>query len=310
MAPPVDRIATAFLTTGALPAHEDRLRDLRALRIVNLPTRRRRHWHWVWAVFSAAAAGLAAYVAVTEKPLDWFLVVVFALSSAGWMVSTRDPEEAPEWAETTDEALQGTASVVLSGSGGLIDPAVGIATKVTGRLWQRLKPWRLARWEATIAAELEPGERRIASCWAWRVPHGWRRALWYLTLFATSPWLFSFGMLTVTDRRLILQRRSRRRLRLSAPLAELEVLEWYQGTQGEARTQVLQVRHGSRVVRFNISHAWDEEAQWVFDIVASFTPRPPAFLAARWVRWEARADRDLERQLGQAAPAAAAAVAG
>ena len=72
MAPPVDRIATAFLTTGAVPAHEDRLRDLRALRIVNLPTRRRRHWHWVWAVFSAAAAGLAAYVAVTEKPLDWF----------------------------------------------------------------------------------------------------------------------------------------------------------------------------------------------------------------------------------------------
>src|SRR6478609_1510682 len=127
MAPPIDRLATASLQT-----HEDRLRDLRALRIVNLPTRRRRHWHWAWAAFSAAAAGLAAYVAVTERPLDWFLVVFFALSSAGWMVSTRDSEEAPEWTETSDEALQGTASVVLSGSGGLLDPAVGIAMKFTG----------------------------------------------------------------------------------------------------------------------------------------------------------------------------------
>jgi hypothetical protein len=266
-----------------LPAREQRLADLRAARIVNLPTRRRRVLYRTWAAGSAAAAGLAAYVAVTERPLDWFLAVFFALCACGWWFANDDPEEAPEWAQTGDEALQGAASVVLSGGSGLIDSGVGLATRLTTPLWRRLKPWRLARWEATIAAELEPGEQRVTSCWASTVPHGWRRTLWYLTFLVLSPWLVSFGMLTVTDRRLIFHRRSRRRLRVSAPLQGLEVLEWYEGTHGEARQQVLILRHGSRIVRFNINHVWDEEAQWVFDLVASASERPPAFLAARWV---------------------------
>ena len=39
---------------------------------------------------------------------------------------------------------------------------------------------------------------------------------------------------------------------------------------------------GGRVMRMNIDRVWAKEAQWVFDLVASSSRRPPAFLAARW----------------------------
>jgi len=178
---------------------------------------------------------------------------------------------------------------VLSGSGSVLGTALGFASKLTDRLWQRTKPRQFARWESAISADLVPWEQRLVSSRAVVVPHGVRRLLWVLTLGLASPWVVRRGFLTVTDQRLIFHsrswiRRPRHRLRLSLPLADLEVLEWYAGTYLEARQRVLVTRGGDgRILRVNIDRVWAKEAQWVFDVVASRSDRPPAFLAARWM---------------------------
>jgi hypothetical protein len=62
------------------------------------------------------------------------------------------------------------------------------------------------------------------------------------------------------------------------------VLEWYSGAYTESRYRVLIVRGADgRLTRFNIHCVWATEGQWVFDVVASISNRPPAFLAARWI---------------------------
>jgi hypothetical protein len=285
-------------------APEWRLKDLRAAEISNLPTRRRRNWSRAWSAGSALAVVWFAYVAASDRPLFACVAAILAVSTWGHMREAREIDaqlRAPQtasyasfdepgrWAQAGSDALGGGAGVVLSGSGSLVDTGLGFASKLGERLWKRTKPLQYARWEATISADLLPGEQRLVSSRALIVPHGWRRLLWVLTLGLAGFWMFKRGFITVTDQRLLFHRRSwvrrpRHRLHMSARLAEVEVLEWYSGAYTESRYRVLIVRCADgRLARFNIHSVWAKEAQWVFDVVASVSNRPPAFLAARWI---------------------------
>jgi hypothetical protein len=296
-------VAAMSPTTDHMAVPERRFRDLRAAQIVNLPTPRRRKWHCVWAVLAAAGAAFFAFLAVSDTPLYGLVAPIFALSAFGHRAEARQiaaqlraPQTAPyasfdaptEWQGRGGDALEGVAKVVVSGSGGLLETAVGLASKVTDGLWARTKPRQVARWQTAIAADLQDAERTLVSCPALLVPHGPRRMLLPLTLGLAWPLLVKRGFLTVTDQRLLFHRRARfgrgpRHLHTSAPLARLAVLEWHEGVYLEVRQHVLVMRGANgRVVRLNIDRVWAEEAQWVFDVVASRCARPPAFLAARW----------------------------
>ena len=284
-------------------APEWRFQDLRAAEISNLPTRRRRNWSRAWSAGSALAVVWFAYLAASERPLFACVAAILVVSTCGHILEAREIDaqlrapqaasyatfdEPGQWAQTGNDALGGGAGVVLSGSGSLVDTGLGFASKLAERLWKRTKPHQSARWEAAISADLLPGEQRLVSSRALIVPHGWRRLVWVLTLGLAGFWMFKRGFLTVTDQRLLFHRRSwlrrpRRRLHMATRLAEVEVLEWYSGAYTESRYRVLIVRGADgRLVRFNIHSVWAKEAQWVFDVLASCTNRPPAFLATRW----------------------------
>ena len=286
---------------GAMDTPEQRLKDLRAAKIVNLPTRRRRNWYRLWAGLGLAAALWFASLAFTEKPLYALLAAMLVLSSYGWIAEARKTtaqlraphtasfEEPSAWQSAGADALEGAGKVPLSGGGALVDTALGFATKGTDRLWQLRKPRQLARWQTDIAPDLRPGEPTLVGCRALLVPHGLRRALLPLTLMLAAVWMIKGGFLTVTDRRLLFHRRPWLRrgrqpyVYFAAPLSELEVLQWHEGVYLEARQRVLVMRSaGGRVMRVNIDRVWAKEAQWAFDLVASSSQRPPAFLAARW----------------------------
>ncbi len=285
-------------------APEWRLKDLRAAELSNLPTRRRRNWSRAWSAGSALAVVWFAYLAASERPLFALVAAILAVSTWGHIREARELDaqlRAPQaasyasfdepgrWAQTGNDALGGGAGVVLSGSGSLADTGLGFASQAAERLWKRTKPRQYARWQAAISADLLPGEQRLVSSRALLVPHGWRRLVWVLTLGLAGFWMFKRGFITVTDQRLLFHRRSwlrrpRHRLHMSSRLADLEVLEWYSGAYTESRYRVLIVRGADgRPTRFNIHSVWAEEAQWVFDVVASISNRPPAFLAARWI---------------------------
>ncbi len=285
-------------------APEWRFKDLRAAEIANLPTRRRRNWSRAWSVGSALAVVWFAYVAASERPLLAFVAAILAVSTCGHILQAREIDaqlRAPQtasyasfdepgrWAQTGSDALGGAAGAVLSGSGSLLGTGLGFASKLAERLWGRTKPRQFARWEAAIAADMLPWEQRLVSSRAYIAPHGWPRLLFILTLGLAGFWMFKRGFITVTDQRLLFHRRSwlrrpRHRLHMSSPLAEVEVLEWYSGAYTESRYRVLIVRCANgRIARFNIHSVWAKEAQRVFDVVASNSNRPPAFLAARWI---------------------------
>jgi hypothetical protein len=278
-----------------LLAQASRLADLRAAQIVNLPSPRRRNWRWFWAVASVGMAAGWAMLAVSEKPLDGIVAVVCAISALGWAFDARtmtaqlrSPQRASyeSFDEPTDvqeaggTALEGAMSVALSGvGGGLIETALGVAVGPAEKLWRFGARGRTARWQAAVAADLHDGERPLVGCRALLVPHGARRVLLFLTFGLVS----KRGFVTVTNERLLFHGRRRHRLRVSARLAELELLEWFEGVLYEARTRVLIVRApDGRIVRLNINRTWAEEAQSVFDLVASSSQRLPPFLAARW----------------------------
>ena len=281
-----------------------RLKDLRAAEIANLPTRRRRNWSRAWSVGSALAVVWFLYLAASERPLFALVAAVLAVSTCGHLLEAREIDaqlRAPQtasyasfdepgrWAETGSDALGGAAGLVLSGSGSLLETGLGFARKLAERLWGRTKPRQFARVESAVNADLLPWEQRLVSSRAYIAPHGWRRLVWLLTLGLAGFWMFKRGFITVTDQRLLFHRRSwgrrpRVRLHMSSPLAEVEVLEWYSGVYTESRYRVLIVRGpDGRIVRFNIHGVWAKEAQWVFDVVASNSDRPPAFLATRWI---------------------------
>ena len=285
-------------------APEWRLKDLRAAEISTLPTRRRRNWSRAWGAGSALAVVWVAYLAASERPLFAVVAAILAVSTCGHILEAREIDaqlRAPQtasyasfdepgrWAQTGSDALGGTAGAVLSGTGSLVDTGLGFARTLADRLWKRTKPLQYARWKAAISADLLPSEQRLVSSRASIVPHGWRRVVFVLTLGFAGFWMFKRGFITVTDQRLLFHRRSwvrrpRHRLHMSSPLAEVEVLEWYSGAYTESRYRVLIVRCADgRVARFNIHSVWAKEAQWVFDVVASVSDRPPAFLAARWI---------------------------
>jgi hypothetical protein len=285
-------------------APEWRFKDLRAAEISNLPTRRRRNWSRAWSAGSALAVVWFAYLAASERPLFAFVAAILAVSTCGHILEAREIDaqlRAPQtasyasfdepgrWEQTGSDALGGAAGAVLSGSGSLVDAGVGFASKLADRLWKRTKPLQYARWEAAISADLLPGEQRLVSSRALSVPHGWRRLVCMLTLGLAGFWMFKRGFITVTDQRLLFHRRSwvrrpRHRLHMSSRLAKVEVLEWYSGAYTESRYRVLILRSADgRIARFNIHSVWAKEAQWVFDLVASLSNRPPAFLAARWI---------------------------
>jgi hypothetical protein len=296
--------ATVADMSQSMLAPEWRLKDLRAAEISNLPTRRRRNWSRAWSAGSALAVVWFAYVAASDRPLFACVAAILVVSTWGHIRGAREIDaqlRAPQtasyasfdepglWAQTGSDALGGGAGVVLSGSGSLADTGLGFATKLGERLWKRTKPHQYARWEAAIGTDLLPGEQRLVSCRALIVPHGWRRLVWALTLGLAGFWMFKRGFITVTDQRLLFHRRSwlrrpRQRLHMSSQLADVEVLEWYSGAYTESRYRVLIVRCADGcLTRFNIHSVWAKEAQWVFDVVASISDRPPAFLAARWI---------------------------
>ena len=296
--------ATVANMSQSMLAPEWRLKDLRAAEISNLPTRRRRNWSRAWSAGSALAVVWFAYLAASDRPLFTCVAAVLAFSTWGHIREAREIDaqlrapqtasyasfdEPGQWAQTGGEALGGGAAVVLSGSGSLMDTGVGYASQAAERLWKRTKPRQYARWQAAIGADLLPGEQRLVSSRALIVPHGWRRLVWVLTLGIAGFWMFKRGFITVTDQRLLFHRRSwvrrpRHRLHMSSRLADVEVLEWYSGAYTESRYRVLIVRGADgRLTRFNIHSVWAKEGQWVFDVVASISNRPPAFLAARWI---------------------------
>jgi hypothetical protein len=285
-------------------APEWRLKDLRAAEISTLPTRRRLNWSRAWSAGSALAVVWVAYLAASERPLFAVVAAILAVSACGHVLEAREIEaqlRAPQtasyasfdepgrWAQTGGDALGGGAGAVLSGSGSLVDTGLGFARTLAERLWKRTKPRQYAPWEAAISADLLPSEQRLVSCRTLIAPHGWRRVAFVLTLGLAGFWMFKRGFITVTDQRLLFHgrswvRRPRQRLHMASRLADVEVLEWYSGAYTESRYRVLIIRCAdSRVARFNIHSVWAEEAQWVFDLVASVSDRPPAFLAARWI---------------------------
>lgn len=282
-------------------APEQRLQDLRKARIVNLPTPRRRISHWASAGVNAVLAVLAVLAAVYDRPVDGLFAALFLLGAAGQVVEARRivarlrhpataaPDEPPEWEEAGEDVLEGAVSTVVSGgTGGLIDIALGFAVRRADKLRERRKPRQVARWQPAVSADLRPAERVLVSSRATLVPHGLRRLLIPLTFGFAALLLTRRGFVTVTDQRLLFHRRRRLRpreryLHLSLALAPLEVLEWYEGAYLETRRHVLIVRGpGRRVVRLNVDRVWADEAQGVFEAVASRSERPPAFLAARW----------------------------
>jgi hypothetical protein len=277
-----------------------RLQDLRAAHIVNLPTARRRAWYGLLAALLAAAAVVIAWTAVTEKPMYWIGVAVFAFAGFGyvyaaWEVTAqlRSPpaaafaDESSEWEAAGVTAFDTAANVSLQGAG-VLDIALGLAGEQTFKVYKRRKPRHVERWLAETAGDLLADEQPLLVCQALLVPHGLRRLLMWPALGLAGPGRVRLGCLTVTDERLMFHRRTRfgrgpYRLHLAEPLAELEVVEWYEGQYVQANYHVLVLRiSGGRAVRFNIHKVWAEEAQLAFELVASCTTRPPAFLAARW----------------------------
>jgi MFS family permease len=284
---------------------EWRLKDLRAARIAELPTPRRRARYWLCAVLWALGVVFAAYVAVADQPLFVIVAVIFAFAAYADVgtarqigAQLRSPEaashasfdEPAEWQKAGDEALQGVSAVVVSGSAGLLDIGAGIVGGLITRFLRRRKPADLASWNAATAADLLPDERRLVTSRTRLVPHGPRRVVLWLTAGLAGLWMLKGGVVTVTDQRLLFHRRSwfgRRRtphrVQLSVSLAELEIREWHQGSYCEKGQQVLVMRRSNGpIVRMNFTGVWAEEAQSLFDVVASCSKRPPAFLAARW----------------------------
>ena len=277
-----------------------RLQDLRAAHIVNLPTGRRRAWYRLMAAMLAVATVVIAWTAVTEKPIYWIGAAVFAFAGLGyayaaWEVTAqlRSPptaafaDESSEWEAAGATAIDTAANVSLQGAG-VLDIALGHVGEQTLKLYKRRKPRHVERWLAETAGDLLADEQLLLVSQALLVPHGARRLLMWPTLGLAGPGRVRLGCLTVTDERLMFHRRTRLgrgpyRLHLAEPLAGLEVVEWYEGQYVQANYHVLALRiRGGRAVRFNIHKVWAEEAQLTFELVASCTTRPPAFLAARW----------------------------
>jgi hypothetical protein len=266
-------------------APEWRLQDLRAAKIVNLPTPRRRVTSVGTAVFCAFGVFLGILAAITERPVLGVAAVLFALRLWVQLAEAREitaqlraPRTASraslgEPSSSGDELVTGAAGLVMSGGAGLLDAGSGIAVRVIDRFLRWRGHRKLARYRAKTP--LPPGERNIVTCRATRRLHGPWRLVLPLTLYIAGVFLWLPGWLTITDRRL--------RFRgLSVPLEEVEVVEWFKGSFGEAREHVLVLRAGGHTLRLGIDQIWAEEAQWVFDLLASRSARPPAFLAARW----------------------------
>ena len=180
--------------------------------------------------------------------------------------------------------------VAVDGPTGMADPLAGVASRFTDALWRRRKPRQLAGWQPVTAGALLPGERPLAVAPGALAPNGPKRLLLYLSLYVAARWLVRRGVVTATDRRLIFHPLRWTGLRRRPapggpawPLDELEVQEWYTGTLLEQRQRVLVLRlPDGRTTRLAMDRVWAEEAQLVFDLVASATARPPAVLATRW----------------------------
>jgi hypothetical protein len=262
-----------------------RFRDLHAAGIVNLPTPSRR-------LASLGRAGLCAFCtflgiagAVTLRPLMGLVALMFALAACGYvqdarriaaqleMPGTASEESLGEPSESGEEVANGAMSLALSGASGLLDIGVGLATRYTDRFrrWRGVR--RYLRWRETTP--IPPGELHLVTCRATQRLHWPWRLLLPLTLYLAGLVLWRPGWLTITDRQF-------RYRRLSVPLEEVEVVEWFKGAFGEAHEQVLLVRAGGRTLRLCIDKIWAAEAQCVFEILACRSARPPAFLAARW----------------------------
>lgn len=290
--------------TPAMLAPQRRFQDLRSAHIVDLPTPHRRNWYRILAVGCAAAAAGMATIAVSEHPLSGVVAVIFALATYGYIAAARKVtaqlrrpptasfDEPTDWQEAGADAMESVSKIVVDGGAGLLDAGLGYAAELSTGFRRRRKPKQAARWHAATAGDLLPGERRLVSCRAQLVPHGARRLLMWLSLGLAAPWMYKGGWLTTTEQRLLFHRRARfgrhrgrYYVQLSARLPALEVLEWFQGQYAEARQQVLVIRCANgRSLRFNIDRVWAEEAQLMFELIASCSTRLPAFLAARWTR--------------------------
>jgi hypothetical protein len=284
-------------------APEWRFQDLRSAHIDNLPTPHRLNWYRLWAVLCAAGAIAMAHFALTDKPSYGFVAVGAALATFGYIYMAREAaaqlsspptasfDELTEGAQAGADGLEGVVKVGASGRDGVYDIAAGLVADLATKLSKRRKPGRVARWQAATSRDLLATERPIVICQAVLMPHGWwRRSLMWLSVGLALTWMFKVGLFTVTDQRLLFHRRRRfgrgrepYRLHVSDHLAELEVLEWFQGSFSDARCQVLVLRcSDGRSVRFNIGKVWEEEGQLAFEVVASHSQRLPRFLAARW----------------------------
>jgi hypothetical protein len=275
MAPP-DR--TAYL------APEWRLQDLRRSKIVNLPTPRRRRSALGAAAFCAFCVYAGVMATITGGPVYALTVLLFLLGVWAQLAEAREitrqlrtPRSATSLGEVDADGAEavagGALAVALSGGAGLYDIGGGIATKVANSIRRRRGQRRLAR--RLLASPPPAGEQHIVSCRATQRLHGPWRLLLPLTFWIAGTVLWRAGWLTLTDRHL-------RYRSLTVPLEEVEILEWFKGSFSEAHEQVLVIRAGGRTLRLCIEQIWAEEAQWVFDVLASRSARPPAFLAARW----------------------------
>src|SRR3954471_5310690 len=190
------------MSDTALLASEWRLKDLRAARIANLPTPRRRRHYLALAVACPFSAFCFAYRAATERPLCAVAALAFLIATYGCIRGARQVtaqlqapaatpyaafDEGGAFGELAVTTAEGAVGAVASGTAGLLEGAAGYASKWTDRLWGLRKPGQVRRWRTAIEADLRDGERRVVSCQARLVPHWPLRLLLPLTLMAAWP---------------------------------------------------------------------------------------------------------------------------
>jgi hypothetical protein len=302
--PPAEQ-DVATRSEPSLPAAA-RQADLRAARIVDLPTPALRTWNRIlaatWAVVTLAFLVLAA----TDTARYVVVAVVAAYTCAVYARRARAVGQAlgrgslpPASRGSIDEsALQpvagpppdGAPLAMLEPRDGLADIGSDHAGDLATRFWRRRKPRQSDRYLAATRPDLAPAEAPLVTARAMWSPTGPPRLLIWFTLGVGALLMIKDGHLTVTESRLLYHRHGRlwRRRRpdvlvIAEDLAPLEILEWHGSFVPRLKQSTLVLRRpdGSRL-RFDFEPAWAEERQLVFETIASRVARPPDVLAERW----------------------------
>jgi heme exporter protein D len=154
------------------------------------------------------------------------------------------------------------------------------------RVFTPRKRRNLERMSEAIRPDLVPEEKTLAVVQATRVPHGAKRALMWLTFGIAMVALMKTGILTVTDRRLLFHsyRRKKARLLTADPLADVSVVDWFNGLGVSERFHSVLIlrRADGSTARFQIHRFWRKEGRTAFELIASVSNDPPSALANYW----------------------------